>query len=583
MKSVVVYWRPTASKNGNVPQGILSAKLDFGSFYRVSYTQKIQSLKDILPPDIILAEKQDYYLPEITLDFGIQTFKVEVSRVFYYPGLSPLTVNTNEWTLPNGWKTSSGNTGIFITSTKSINVVTDYFGTGTIKMCGVNDCFPGDKSEYSKIEFKRKFSYVAYPHEINYGVEQVLKYSVSPVNNVSYIWEYPNDWSIVSGANTNTITLSKPMCSTNALVRVKMKNNLGGESDWFECPNKSINPPKMSFPSEIEQYQNIGMGFEIPTDQIQMLQVYGDGVEVRSGMNTSNPICSFYNTGSIKVNCILVLKNCNGKPYNFTKNINVTQVSNLSIDGPNSICGKEIVYYSLLKIPSDVRVSWIIPNELKINSGQNTSRIGLSANSLGKRVAIVATLPDGQKISRNINAGTPSVTQIVGSNVVSLNTQYQYRCTPFIGGDNSFTYVWESQPAENPQEIKIDRGGTGEYINATFYKSGYYTLLCYANSGCGIQPGLYASLQVQAGLRYSVSVLNGILAVTPNDFVEKQNAISFDQVAYQIINSTSGVQKAAGKISVFNTSHIDVQNLSKGVYVIKIELPHGVEIHKIIL
>ena len=43
------------------------------------------------------------------------------------------------------------------------------------------------------------------------------------------------------------------------------------------------------------------------------------------------------------------------------------------------------------------------------------------------------------------------------------------------------------------------------------------------------------------------------------------------------------MQKAAGKISVFNTSHIDVQNLSKGVYVIKIELPHGVEIHKIIL
>ena len=71
--------------------------------------------------------------------------------------------------------------------------------------------------------------------------------------------------------------------------------------------------------------------------------------------------------------------------------------------------------------------------------------------------------------------------------------------------------------------------------------------------------------------------------VLPSLIYPKIPSISFDQVAYQIINSTSGVQKAAGKISVFNTSHIDVQNLSKGVYVIKIELPHGVEIHKIIL
>ena len=68
---------------------------------------------------------------------------------FYYPGQTTTgdknLVTKYEWTLPEGWK-SGTQTGVFTTSSESINITTNNVGTGTVKVRGVNQGAEFDKS-----------------------------------------------------------------------------------------------------------------------------------------------------------------------------------------------------------------------------------------------------------------------------------------------------------------------------------------------------------------------------------------------------------------------------------------------------
>ena len=81
-------------------------------------------------------------------------------------GSSDIPVDRLEWTLPSEW--SSGN-NIVITDRQELNVTTDYFSEGTIKVRGVNTFYPEDKTNYSEIKIKRQFSFEEYPSSVKYA------------------------------------------------------------------------------------------------------------------------------------------------------------------------------------------------------------------------------------------------------------------------------------------------------------------------------------------------------------------------------------------------------------------------------
>ena len=131
---ITVYWDNVKSTNGSTPQGKLTAEVYYSSgvsgVQSASYTQKIKSLNGVTPPSLTSKTSTN-------LDYGVQNITVLLGQKFYYPGQTTTgdknLVTKYEWTLPEGWK-SGTQTGVFTTSSESINITTNNVGTGTVKV-----------------------------------------------------------------------------------------------------------------------------------------------------------------------------------------------------------------------------------------------------------------------------------------------------------------------------------------------------------------------------------------------------------------------------------------------------------------
>ena len=183
---ITVYWDNVKSTNGSTPQGKLTAEVYYSSgvsgVQSASYTQKIKSLNGVTPPSLTSKTSTN-------LDYGVQNITVLLGQKFYYPGQTTTgdknLVTKYEQTLPEGWK-SGTQTGVFTTSSESINITTNNVGTGTVKVRGVNQGAEFDKSGYSSISFTRKFGFTAYPTSVPFGKTQTNTFTTQLVKGMTY-------------------------------------------------------------------------------------------------------------------------------------------------------------------------------------------------------------------------------------------------------------------------------------------------------------------------------------------------------------------------------------------------------------
>ena len=235
---ITVYWDNVKSTNGSTPQGKLTAEVYYSSgvsgVQSAPCTQKIKSLNGVTPPPLVSTAFSN-------LDYGIQNMTVKLDREFNYPGknsdgkVNPVLLY--EWTLPEGWK-SGTQTGVFTTSSESINITTNNVGTGTVKVRGVNQGAEFDKSGYSSISFTRKFGFTAYPTSVPFGKTQTNTFTTQLVKGMTYEWSTPSGWKINNGGNTkeglelNSVSITSSVCPTDGIVKVRLKKN-GEVSQWY--------------------------------------------------------------------------------------------------------------------------------------------------------------------------------------------------------------------------------------------------------------------------------------------------------------------------------------------------------------
>ena len=578
---VTVYWKNVLqSEGGGVPVGTLKAEVLYKSMAPkdAPITQKIRSLNGAKPPALSSSTGT-------VIDYGTQKFEVYLSKAFEFvtDGDWRFGVTKFEWTLPPGWKDSKGNTGTFESSDAGINVITDELSEGTIKVRGINDCsIMDERSAYSEITIKRKFSYTTYPTSVKgiiYGVDQTFNYAVTDVDGCTFEWNYPPEWSLVSGANSHSVILSKSACATSADVKVRVLDKKGNASNWYMCPNTTLSLPEVTFPSKIEQLQAVNVSIDIPASIIESFTLAGDGVTFESSETANMLKCKFLSYGNIDVTFSVSLKGCNNSVLTFKKTIYISKVY-LRINGPDTLGVDEMGTYTLT--PRELittPISWTVPTEvLMIHSGDGTDKVNIApANWWIVGDYRIEAHVNSETIYKTIHLGGAGVTNIVGPTSVGVNSSNTFYAQPYLDCE----YEWTVNPYSGVKSMSWN-----DYACTIVFKYlGDYTINCrlLMSQVGGVDQNIPASLTVKvvSGISYIVSNSGKILMIRPND-IEERAILKNGLKKYEIYNQITGLLVAKGRVETLGGS-IDCMNVPDGFYILRIENDLGLyETYKIV-
>ncbi|KIA85152.1 PKD-like domain-containing protein [Flavobacterium sp. AED] len=152
------------------------------------------------------------------------------------PSITGLTYNisavanatTYTWTVPTGWSITAG------TGTNSITVTSGTAGqNGNISVTAGNSC---GTSPAKTLAVTVSPATPATPGAISGSTEQCISksgliYSITAVPNAtSYTWALPSGWSITTGVNTNSITVSTSGTAIGGNITVTATNSCGTSS-----------------------------------------------------------------------------------------------------------------------------------------------------------------------------------------------------------------------------------------------------------------------------------------------------------------------------------------------------------------
>ena len=199
------------------------------------YSQIVYYLDGYTPPALSSTGKK-------RILFGEQQviFEPDKKAKFYYPNTTK-EVSKCEWRVPGAWGLSSAQ---LKTNGAKLTATVDVLSGGTVEYRGINEYDSNDYSNYSSIQVERYGEFTTAPKEIDFVKEQNLTYTFTNAAGANYEWQYPSDWSVVSGANTYSIVLKRPENSKSSNVQVRLKDNKTGKiSQWFSAPAVELKMP----------------------------------------------------------------------------------------------------------------------------------------------------------------------------------------------------------------------------------------------------------------------------------------------------------------------------------------------------
>lgn len=470
------YWGNPKVEGSTPPKGTITVEVTYtengsNKTEKKTINQKIRSYNGATPPNLIKKGGGT------TIPLGGESFEVELSSTFYLPykdeNNSLIDVRNFEWIMPKSWY---GNDTIINNGGSSITVIPDYFSDGTIKVRGVNPRYEKDKTAFSSITIKRAFAYSAYPATIRYGISETYTYTVPAVSGATYEWSMPSGWTIVSGANTHSIRVTKSPCATSADVKVRLKS--GSEySGWFTAPNTKVLPPNITIPSAIEQYRDISISVDIPSDKIQSFTVAGSGVSIVSGQGANTLVCQFENDGSQEITISLKLKEC-GSSYELKKEVNVSKIQ-LSISGSDAICEytSSSETYSIPSLPSGATVSWSCTGGATLSGSSTGASCFVRGTTAGYAQVLATVLIKGKttNLTKNIEVastdGNPYLSYTSDDRYIYLTIH-----TPNIYGIRQF--IWYASGSSS------HGSSTGPAGNYWTLPKGSYTVECQVVTQC---------------------------------------------------------------------------------------------------
>ncbi|MCS6934171.1 MAG: hypothetical protein NZM35_03345 [Chitinophagales bacterium] len=127
------------------------------------------------------------------------------------------------WSFPTGWNILQGN------GTTTVSAIPG--SSGIISVASANDCGTGPAVMYSVSvkELPKLTGNIAGPEWICKGENNGVVYTVTPtISTQSYVWIIPSGWSVVSGGQSNSITVN-PLSS--GTISVTASNECGASED----------------------------------------------------------------------------------------------------------------------------------------------------------------------------------------------------------------------------------------------------------------------------------------------------------------------------------------------------------------
>jgi len=219
------------------------------------------------------------------------------------------------------------------------------------------------------------------------GTSNVL-YSVPPVTNATgYIWTVPPGGSIISGGNTNTITVNYSLSASSGNVTVKGTNNCGEGTPSSlpvtlkPSPTPSLNGNLVVCASQGNEPYNTEAGMSDYTWSVS------PGGTIMFGAGTNSVLVNWNTPGnqSISVNYILPASGCFA-PVATTKTITVLATATPTLSGPSQVCiGSTGIVYTTE--PGMNSYQWNISPGGLITSGGGTSdnSVTITWNSSGSQ------------------------------------------------------------------------------------------------------------------------------------------------------------------------------------------------------
>ncbi|NTW31199.1 MAG: fibronectin type III domain-containing protein [Bacteroidetes bacterium] len=303
---------------------------------------------------------------------GLTTFCPGQTGVTY--SVSPITgVTSYNWTVPSGASITSG---------QNTNSITVDFGStsGNICLTAINDCGKSSPTcmQVTNITIPDAAGTISGTSTVCQAQNNV-SYSVPEIANAtSYTWSLPYGATIISGSNTNSITLSFATDASSGDITVYGMNQTctGAVSTAFPV---TVNP-SLATAGTITGQSTVCVGDYIvyTVDAIPNATAYVWTVPSNtsiSGDPTSNSITVYfpyyYSSGNISV--YATNSNCTGAASPaFQVIVDVKPPAAGVISGPTSVCTQNYATYTIDPILNATSYTWGLPSGAYIAGGGNT-------------------------------------------------------------------------------------------------------------------------------------------------------------------------------------------------------------------
>ncbi|MDO9341080.1 MAG: PKD domain-containing protein [Bacteroidales bacterium] len=382
------------------------------------------------------------------------------------------------WTLPSGASITSGN------NTNSIYVnFTGSASSGTLSVYGTNACGNGTA---------RNMPIVVAPMPADAGSitgtspvcqgQNNVSYSVSAITGATgYVWTVPFGATIVSGLNTNSITVNYGSSATTGVVKVYGTNSCGSGGASFDYP-VTVNP----FPTAAAAITGPAVACQGSTGVVYSIPVIPTatsynwtlptGVSITAGSGT-NSITVTYSLSAISgVISVYGYNNCgNGTQANLPVTVNPNPTLTSTLDPP-AICSNSVFSYTSSGTPVGVAFSWTravisgISNPVASGTG-NINEILINTTTATVSVTYIYT------VSANGCSGTttysvvvdvnpaPSLSSTLNPASICSDSQFAYTAT---SATPSAIMTWTRASVTGiAQSASSGTGNVSEYLSNT--------------------------------------------------------------------------------------------------------------------
>ncbi|WP_192822854.1 gliding motility-associated C-terminal domain-containing protein [Rufibacter sp. LB8] len=424
----------------------------------------------------------------------------------YTYSITPVAgATTYNWTIPVGWTLVSGE------GTTSI-VVRPSTNSGSISVAGVNVCGEGIASSQAiTITGVKPIQPGAISGNPLPCRGTTVTYSIAAVTGATgYVWEVPAGWTLESGQNSTSITVTTGLGTGN--VTVKAVSVCGESPVRTQTVTSSTFPPVQ--PEAIvgqelpcANSQNITYSVRNPIADMTYTWSLPAGITIVSGQGTADLVVNVGTSGGE-----ITVTATNGCGTSPAASLTVAPTSGSpaltsNIAGQGNVCAGSSYTYSVSGTNAS-SFEWSVPTGWLVTAGAGTNTITVTAGSLPGNVVVAAENGCAISPSRTLAVSVlPAAPQTPGtiSGVVNAcaNLEVTYEVAAVA---NATSYIWTV-----PAEATILAGGTSRSITVRLGNASGQVTVKAVNS-CGTSAESILNINVSPGAPEPVGPIAGASA-----------------------------------------------------------------------